>query len=151
LFFTGAGPNLDRQSLSLVAVLSLMGVPLLAYAGSLAAALLRGRWGRLLILAALTASASALVGGLWLYFAIKQMPAREHYTDAGWYHIAWLGVYVVGVLLLLSRPARALAQIARRLVRRSVLGVRRLWSRRRNRTAASDSATPSEERPCVRP
>ena len=36
---------------------------------------------------------------------------REHFTDAGWYRIAWLGVYVVGVLLLLSRPARALARI----------------------------------------
>ncbi len=42
LLFTGAGPNLDRQRLLLVAVVSLMGVPLLAYAGSLAAALLRG-------------------------------------------------------------------------------------------------------------
>ena len=42
LFFTGAGPSLDRQSLLVVAVLSLMGVPLLAYATSLAAALLRG-------------------------------------------------------------------------------------------------------------
>jgi hypothetical protein len=130
LFFTGAGPNVSRESAALVAVFSLVGVPLLAYAGSLAAALLRGRWGRLLILAALTASASALVGGLWLYFAIKQIPAREHYTDAGWYHIAWLGAYVVGVLLLLSRPARALARLARRLVRRSVLGVGRLCSRR---------------------
>jgi len=79
------------------------------------------------------------------------MPAREHYADAGWYHIAWLGIYIVGVLLLLSRPARALALIARRLVGRSVLGVRRLWSRRRNGTAATDSATPSEERRCVRP
>jgi hypothetical protein len=128
-----------------------MGVPLLAFAGSLAAALLRRRWGRLLILAALTAAASALVAGLGLYFAIKQMPAREHFAYAGWYHVTWLGVYVVGVLLLLSRPARTVARIARRLTHRSVLGVRRLWSRRRVRTAASDSATPPEERFCVGP
>jgi hypothetical protein len=150
LFSTGAGPNLSRESAALVAVLSLMGVPLLAYAGSLTAALLRGRWGRLLILAALTASAGALVGGLGLYFALKQMPAREHYTYAGWYHAVWFGVYVVGVLLLLRRLARSLARIARRIARRGVLGSRRLWSRRRSR-AASDAATPSEERPCVRP
>ena len=108
-------------------------------------------WGRLLILAALTASATARLFGLGLYFAIKQMPAREHYTFAGWYHIAWFGVYAVGVLLLFFRPARALARIAWRLARPSVLGVRRLWSRRRDRKAASDPATSPEERPCVRP
>ncbi len=150
-FFTGAGPASYWQSAAPVAVLSLLGVPLLAYAGSLAAALWRGRWRRLLILAALTASATALMFGLGLYFAIKQMPAREHYTYAGWYHIAWFGAYAVGVLLLFFRPARAVARVARRPARRIVLGVRRLCSRRRNRTAASDPATPPEERPCVRP
>ena len=100
---------------------------------------------RLLILAALTASATALLFGLFLYFANKEMPAREHYTYAGWYHVAWFGAYAVGVLLLFFRPARALARIARRLAHPWVLGVRRLWSRSRNRTAASDPATSSEE------
>jgi hypothetical protein len=71
------------------------------------------------------------------------MPALEHYAYADWYQAVWFGVYAVGVLVLLFRPARALARIARRLAGLSVLGVRGLWSRRRNRSAASASATPS--------
>ena len=45
LFFTGAGPNSYSQSAWPIAVLSLVGVPFLAYAGSLAAALWRGAGG----------------------------------------------------------------------------------------------------------
>jgi hypothetical protein len=105
-------------------LISLGGLPLLAYARAFGSGLMRGRWKRVARLMVLTALASLVIGGLWLKIeSTRGTPSREHYTYDGWYHVAWWGAYALGVLVLLTPPARAAARLAWRALR---YGLRRL-------------------------
>jgi tRNA A-37 threonylcarbamoyl transferase component Bud32 len=101
-----------------LALISLAGLPLLAYGLSLGSVVLRRSWKRLALLAISTVIAASVVAFWWLNSESRGMPPNEHYNHNGWYHVAWGGAYAVGVILLLARPAMAVARGSWRLVRR---------------------------------
>jgi predicted Ser/Thr protein kinase len=100
-----------------IALISLAGLPLLAYALTLGSTLVGWRWRRLVCLLVLTVLAAVVIGEFWLSSDNNRIPSREHYVYDGLYHIIWWGAYAVGVLGLLARPARAAGRLAWRGVR----------------------------------
>jgi hypothetical protein len=85
---------------------TLLGLPIVVWAWSVVAGLVRFRWRRLALLAGLTIAASAVVAGMWLTIDMRTMPAIEHYDRSGWYLTAVPGVYAVGVLMMIGWALR---------------------------------------------
>lgn len=98
-----------------IAVLSISGLPIVAYAAELVRVLARRRWRRIGILVAGAVLAAILIGAMLLLSDWPRMPAIEHYNRSGWHQVILWGAYAIGVLLLLARPGRRL------LRRRSVV------------------------------
>jgi hypothetical protein len=101
-----------------VAVLSMSGLPIVAYAAVLVLSLVRRRWRKTGLLIASALLAAILIGAIMLRSDMLMKPLIEHYDWSGWHQAGYLGAYAVGVLVLLTRGARAVGRFVSRLVRR---------------------------------
>jgi hypothetical protein len=102
---------------------TLAGLPIVLYAWSAVANVLRRRWKRLAWLAGLTIASAAAIAAAWLWADSRTMPAIEHYGRSGWWVVFVPGTYAAGILLLfawmLRRPYRWLTRPRRPVVARS--------------------------------
>src|SRR5262249_20650374 len=96
-------------------LISMAGLPLLAYLRQVGSSLTRRRWRRLCVLVGLTALVAVVVGALWLWADMRTMGTLEHYTCSGWYLLAMPIAYGMGVVVLIAQPVRGLARLVRRL------------------------------------
>ena len=101
-----------------ITMLSMSGLPIVAYAAALGSALVRRRWRKMGLLVAGALLAAILIGAIALAFDMLRKPLIEHYDWSGWHQAGYLGAYAVGVLVLLARPARGVARFVSRLARR---------------------------------
>jgi hypothetical protein len=101
-----------------VAMVSMSGLPIVVYVAVLGSALVRGRWRRLVFLVSGAVLAAVVIGAILLRSDMFRMPAIEHYNWSGWHQVLLWGVYAVGVLVLLARPARGVARFVWRRARR---------------------------------
>ncbi|MHB1556669.1 MAG: hypothetical protein ACYC61_04205, partial [Isosphaeraceae bacterium] len=103
-------------------VATLAGAPLVAFAIATGSSLVRLRWRRLLVLAALLVVCSALVAASWIAYDIRTMPPPAHYDRMGWAFVLLPGVEVAGSIVILGwilrRPMRWLMR-SRRMARPS--------------------------------
>ncbi len=90
------------SAMAQLALSSLGGLPVLAFAVLAGRCCVRRRSRRLTWLAGLTAIASLLIAAVWMWFDMKSMVALEHYAWRGWYQIALPGGYAVGTLALVA-------------------------------------------------
>jgi WD40 repeat protein len=96
-------PNLSAgffQSSEVSPILSaLAGLPLAIFACSLLGLILRRQWRRSAHVLGLTLLLALLIGGalLWMNVSVHSL---SQYSWEGWYLVAWVGVYAVGVLTL---------------------------------------------------
>ncbi len=86
----------------LLALGTLLGVPVVACAFAIGRGLVLGRWKVLLRLVGLTLLLSLIIGGAWLWLDHRAMPAIESYSWSGWYLVAFPGTYAVGILILIG-------------------------------------------------
>jgi hypothetical protein len=100
-----------------VTVLSMSGVPIVAYAAVLVLSLVRRRWRKTGLLIASALLAAILIGAIMLRSDMLMKPLIEHYDWSGWHQAVYFGAYAVGVLMLLVRPARSVARFVWRLAR----------------------------------
>jgi len=104
--------------ITIFSLITLAGIPFAVFAIVVGSSLAHRSWKRLLWLFGLTALSSAVVVACWLWWDMRGMMAIEHYTWSGWYTIALLGAYTVGVLAVIAWTARGLFRFVRRLGRR---------------------------------
>jgi hypothetical protein len=100
-----------------VTVLSMSGLPIVAYAAVLVLSLVRRRWRKTRLLIASALLAAILIGAIMLRSDMLIKPLIEHYDWSGWHQAGYLGAYAVGAFVLLARPARAVARFVWRLAR----------------------------------
>ncbi len=79
---------------------TLVGLPIIVYAGVVAWTLIRRKWKLLAGLVVLTFIISALLAAGLLWEERRLMPAIEHYDRSGWYLVIVEGAYATGFLLL---------------------------------------------------
>jgi PQQ-like domain len=96
---------------------TLAGVPIVLCALWLCASLVRLRFRPVVTMAGLTAAATLVVAGCWLWFDRKSMAAMQHYDREGWYLVLLPGAYAAAVLWAAGRMLMA---IYRFVTRRSV-------------------------------
>jgi hypothetical protein len=77
---------------------ALGGVPIVLYAWSMSANLLRLRFKPVVALLGLTVMASLLIAGGWVWFDLKSMARIQHYGWAGWELVLLPGAYAAAVL-----------------------------------------------------
>jgi outer membrane protein assembly factor BamB/predicted Ser/Thr protein kinase len=94
-----------------IALLSMSGLPIVAYAAVLVFSLVRRRSRTMRLLIAGAVLAAILIGAITLSFDMLVKPITEHYDWSGWHQAGYLGAYVVGLLVLLARPARGAARL----------------------------------------
>jgi hypothetical protein len=99
-------------------LISLAGVPPLAYLALVGSSLIRRRWRRLAVIVGLTAIMAAVVGTYWLWSDMKTMPPIEYYSWSDWHLLAWPAAYAMGVLVLIVRAVRGASRMIVRLGRR---------------------------------
>ena len=100
-----------------ITVLSMSGLPIVAYAAVLVLSLVRRRWRKTALLIASALLAAILIGAITLWFDRLMKPLIEHYDWLGWHQAGYLGTYAVGAFVVLARPARAVARFVWRLAR----------------------------------
>lgn len=86
-----------------ITAFAIAGFPVLVYAQNLVRGVLLRRWKGAAVLVGLTLAASALVGVYMLRYDLHLMPAIEFFDWSEWYDILPLGVYTVGLLLLVAK------------------------------------------------
>jgi hypothetical protein len=106
-----------------VAVISMTGLPILFFAAALGSAVVRRRWRKIGVLVAGACVAALLIGAITLRSDMLAKPLIERYDWSGWHQAGYLGAYAMGVLVLLARPARAIARFVWRLARRRRAGI----------------------------
>ncbi len=118
LFDPHEAPGFGHAVLPVVFLLApLAGIPAAIYAVLLGWSLVRRRWRRFLGLVGLTALASFVIGACWLWSDMRKMTAIEYHTWSGWYNVAVLGAYAVGVLAMIGWVGRAFFRVVRRVTR----------------------------------
>ena len=100
-----------------VTLLSMGGLPIVAYAAVLVLSLVRRRWRKAGLFIAGALLAATLIGAITLLSDLLQKPLIEHYSWSGWHQAVYLGAYAVGAIVLLARPARAVVGFVWRLAR----------------------------------
>jgi serine/threonine protein kinase len=98
-----------------VTLLSMSGLPIVAYAAARALSVVRRRWRSTRILVAGALHAACLIAAMSLRFDRLMMLAIEHYDWSGWHQAILWGAYAVGLLVLLARPAQGIARFVSRL------------------------------------
>ncbi len=106
-----------------VALLSMSGLPVVAYTVAFVLAVVHRRWKKIGVLVAGAVLVAVVILTLSLWAVSQAKPAIEHYNWSGWHQAFIWGAYVAGVFMLAARAARAAG--------RFVLGPARL--RRRGR------------------
>jgi hypothetical protein len=110
------GPGLGYW-ISRTALLSLGGLPVVAYVLALGSSLVRRRWRKAGRLVAGAGLAAIVIAAWMLGLDVLRTSWIEHHTWSGWYEVGYYGLYAVGALVLLSWPVRWmrrwLAQLAR--------------------------------------
>ena len=98
-------------------LLSLSGLPIVAFALAVGSSLIRRRWRKVGLLVAGAGLAAMVIAANMLGVDKLGMASIEHYAWSGWHHAGYYGLYAVGAIVLLSRPAqwmsRRLLQLAR--------------------------------------
>ncbi len=100
-----------------VALLSMSGVPVVAYTVALVLAVVHRRWKKIGVLVAGAVLAAVLILTLTLWAVSHVKPAIEHYNWSGWHQALIWGAYVAGVLMLAARAARAAGRFVWSLAR----------------------------------
>ena len=90
-----------------VALLSLSGLPVVAYTFAFILALVRRRWKKIGVLVAGAVVPAVMILTLSLWAVSNAKPAIEHYNWSGWHQALIWGAYVAGVLMLAARAVRA--------------------------------------------
>jgi len=111
------GPIEDYPVL-IFTLVSLAGLPPLAYLALVASTLVRRRWRQLALIVGLTAIMAAVVGTYWLRSDMQSMPAIEHYSRSPWHLLAWPAAYALGMLVLIGWALRSAGRMTMRLRRR---------------------------------
>ena len=91
-------------------MLSMRGLPIVAYSAVLVLSLVRRRWRKAGLFIAGALLAAMLIGAITLLSDMRQKPLIEHYSWSGWHQAVYLGAYAVGAIVLLARPARGVAR-----------------------------------------
>ena len=94
---------------------SLAGIPIVYFVVRFSASVFRGRWKAALVLLALTAAATLILAGAWLWFDRKSMAAIEHYDRDGWYVVLLPGAYLAAVFCALGHAALGSFRMVRAL------------------------------------
>ena len=102
-----------------IAVLSMSGLPIVACAVAFVLSVVRRRWRRMGILVGGSLLAAVLIGAMSVLSDRPMKSAIEHYDWSGWHQVIFWGVFAIGVLLLLARPARVVAQFCGAAVSRA--------------------------------
>ena len=92
-----------------VALLSLSGLPVVAYTFAFILALVRRRWKKIGVLVAGAVVPAVMILTLSLWAVSNAKPAIEHYNWSGWHQALIWGAYVAGVLMLAARACGPLA------------------------------------------
>ena len=100
-----------------VALLSMSGLPVVAYTVAFVLALVHRRWKKIGVLVAGAVLAAVLILTLSLWAVSHAKPAIEHYNWSGWHQALIWGAYVAGVLMLAARAARAAGRFVLSLAR----------------------------------
>ncbi len=100
-----------------MALLSISGLPVVAYTVAFVLALVRRRWKKIGVLVAGAVVVAVLILTLSLWAVSHAKPAIEHYNWSGWHQAFIWGAYVAGVLMLAARAVRAAGQFVLSLAR----------------------------------
>ena len=92
-----------------VALLSMSGLPVVAYTVAFVLALVHRRWKKIGVLVAGAVLAAVLILTLSLWAVSHAKPAIEHYNWSGWHQALIWGAYVAGLLMLAARLRGPLA------------------------------------------
>jgi uncharacterized protein involved in cysteine biosynthesis len=95
-------------------MLSMSGLPIVAYGAAFVLSVVRGRWRTMRILVGGALLAAVVIGAMSLSSDRLMMPVNEHYDWSGWHQVILWGAYMIGVLVLLARPARGVARFVSR-------------------------------------
>ena len=102
-----------------VTLLSMSGLPIVAYAAVLILSLVGRRWRKAGLLIAGALLAAILILAITFQSDMQAKPLIEHYNWSGWHQAVYLGAYAVGAFVLLARPARGVGRFVLWLVRGS--------------------------------
>ncbi len=100
-----------------MALLSMTGLPVVAYTVAFVLALVHRRWKKIGVLVAGAVLPAVLMLTLSLSAAFHAAPAIEHCNWSGWHEAFIWGAYVAGLVLLMARPARAAGRLVLSLAR----------------------------------
>ena len=100
-----------------MALLSMSGLPVVAYTVAFVLALVHRRWKKIGVLVAGAVLVAVLILTLTLWAVSHAKPAIEHYNWSGWHQALIWGAYVAGVLMLAARAARAAGRFVLSLAR----------------------------------
>jgi hypothetical protein len=81
--------------MTLFALGSVAGVPIVSYVLFAGCSLARRRWRTLALLLGFTVLLSFAIAAIWLLLDTRDMPAIEQYSRSGWYLALALGAFVV--------------------------------------------------------
>jgi FG-GAP-like repeat len=101
---------LPSSPMTLFALGSAAGVPIVSYVLFAGCSLARRRWRTLALLLSFTVFASLAIATIWLRLDMRDMPAIEQYSRSGWYLALLPGAFVVGALTLIGRAIRGLSR-----------------------------------------
>ncbi len=87
-------------------LLSLGGLPIVAFAYALGSSVIRRRFRKVWFLVAGAGVAAIVIAASMLGLDQIQMGSIEHYAWSGWHQAVYCGFYAVGALVLLSWPVR---------------------------------------------
>jgi hypothetical protein len=96
--------------MTLFALGSVAGVPILSYVLFAGCSLAGRRWRTLALLLSFTILVSLAIATIWLRLDMRDMPAFEQYSRSGWYLALLPGAFVVGALTLIGRAIRGLSR-----------------------------------------
>jgi outer membrane protein assembly factor BamB len=97
-------------------LVSLVGLPTVAFAAALIVCLWRGYWVRLLGLILACVALSVLLGWIILNFAAEPLEVGQHYSWQGWYTIWPAGPYAGGCLIVIGAVSYRLVRLARGVI-----------------------------------
>ena len=100
-----------------MALLSVSGLPIVAYTAALVLALVHRRWKKIGVLVAGAVLAAVLILTLMLLAVSHWKPAIEHFNWSGSHEAFFWGAYVAGLLMLVARALRSALRLVLSLAR----------------------------------
>ena len=100
-------------------VLTVGGLPVLAYLARAGTIVTHRRWRRLAVLALLTVLSSIVLGAVMIWTGPHAMASIERYDWSGWYTAVGPGRYALGVVFLIVGIIRGMARFTIRGWRRA--------------------------------